>query len=244
MRETRIVSAPVEVRSEGDGTATIAGYASLFNVPYEVMGYTEIVAPTAFTKTLRDKERGGYDLAVVLGHDDNRVLGTKDSGTARFATDELGLHYEADLDLIDPDGLSAQRKIATGKVRQSSFSFETIRDEWTYPEKDSTELPTRTLREVRLWETSPVLWGANPDTVVDVARAARSLAAAAHVEEAAAAAALEAGDLSSLKPPDPESANRDTDTTEAPDSAPPEGAPASTLPPEPERKRPVYLPGL
>jgi len=101
------------------------------------------------------------------------VLGTVDSGTARFEVDERGLRYEADLDLADPDGMSAYRKIATGKVRQSSFSFEVVKDKW---EEREDAPPHRTLTEVRLWETSPVLWGANPETDVDVQRALRSMA--------------------------------------------------------------------
>jgi HK97 family phage prohead protease len=227
VRETRIVSAPVEVRGESDGTATIAGYASLFETPYEVWGFREVVAPGAFTKSLKD--RGGYDLAVVWSHDADRVLGTVESGTARMSTDDVGLRYEADLDLLDPDGISAFRKITTGKVRQSSFSFEVVRDEWEYDE-DGKELPTRTLKEVKLWEASPVLWGANPDTVVDVARAARSLAAATDADEEAAAAAIAARDLTTLK------TTRDEATTETPADAPPQEAPVATSPPEPTRK--------
>jgi HK97 family phage prohead protease len=239
VKETRIVSAPVEVRGEGEGTATIAGYACLYNQPYEVWGFREIVAPGAFTKTL--KERGGYDTAVVWSHDADRVLGTVESDTARVFSDDDGLRYEADLDLLDPDGMSAFRKITTGKVRQSSFSFEIIRDEWEYPESEenSRELPVRTIHEVRLWECSPCLWGANPETVVDVARAARSLAVAADVDEAAAAEALAQHDLSTLKTTGIEPESRE-DATETPDDAPPEGAPVATSPPEPARKfRPV-----
>lgn len=173
MRETRIFAAPVEVRGEQDGLATIAGYGAVFDTPYEVRGFTESVSPGAFTQSLKER----YDeLAVLADHDATRVLGTTASGTARISVDGHGLYYEADLDLLDPDGLSTFRKVSTGKVRQSSFAFEVIKDEWAEPE-DKGKLPHRTLREVRLWEASPVLWGANPATQVDLKRAARSLAA-------------------------------------------------------------------
>jgi len=213
VRETRIFAAPVEVREASGDTATIVGYGAVFGNEYEIAGFTESVSPKAFAKTL--KEHNG--LAVVLGHDPNRVLGTEDSGTARFATDERGLRYEADLDLLDPDGMSASRKIATGKVRQSSFSFEVIRDKWE--ERDGLP-PHRTLTEVRLWECSPVLWGANPATDVDVKRAVRGLADGLGID----ADADTIPDL--LK-------TRDAATAELVD-APPEVAPVDALPPEPK----------
>ena len=218
MIETRIVTAPVEVRSAADNTVTIRGTGAVFGNEYEVAGFTESVSPRAFAKTL--KEHDG--LAVVLGHDPNRVLGTEDSGTARFDTDEHALNYEADLDLLDPDGISAHRKIATGKVRQSSFSFEVIRDKW---EEREGQLPHRTLTEVRLWECSPVLWGANPETLVDVKRAVRSYAKALGID-------AEAETITELL------TTRDAATAE-PVDAPPETAPVEALPPEPKRATPV-----
>lgn len=173
MRETRLFASPVEVRESSDNSATIAGYGAVFDTAYEVLGFTESVSPGAFDKSLKER----YDeLAVLADHDAAHVLGTTASGTARLSVDDHGLYYEADLDLLDPDGISTFRKVQTGKVRQSSFAFETIKDEWTHPERESKELPHRTLREVRLWEASPVLWGANSTTQVDLKRAASSLA--------------------------------------------------------------------
>lgn len=176
MKETRIFAAPVEVREQVDGTATIGGYGAVFSNEYEVAGFTESVSPRAFIKTLKQNA----DHAVVWSHDPARVLGTTESGSARFEVDERGLRYEADLDLADPDGMGAYRKIATGKVRQSSFSFEVVKDKW---EQREDALPHRTLTEVRLYEASPVLWGANPETDVDLKRAMRSMADAFGEEE-------------------------------------------------------------
>ena len=219
MKETRIFSAPVEVREESDGTATITGYAAVFDTSYEMPGFTESVDARAFNKTL--KERG--DLAVVWSHDADRVLGTQDSGTARFETDERGLRYEADLDLQDPDGIGAWRKISTGKVRKSSFSFEVVKDKW---EERDGQPPHRTLKEVRLWEASPVLWPASPTTEVDVKRATQSYAEyrGVNVPEDATIATI-----------------RDATTPEPVDDP----QPAVVATPEPEPKRsPVYIPGL
>ena len=215
MKETRIFAAPVEVREQADDTATIVGYGAVFSNEYEVAGFTESVSPRAFERTL--KKNG--DHAVVWSHDPARVLGTQQSGTARFEIDERGLRYEADLDLRDPDGMSAYRKIASGKVRQSSFSFEVVKDKW---EEREDAPPHRTLTEVRLWETSPVLWGANAETDVDVKRALRSLAGELHIE----AEAETVHDL--LK-------TRDTATQE------PAAEAADVSDPEPERVHHPYV---
>jgi uncharacterized protein len=195
MRDTRIFAAPVEVRDQTDGSATIAGYGAVFDVAYDMGQFTESVGPGAFTQSLKER----YDeLAVLADHDAARVLGTTASQTARFSVDTHGLRYEADLDLLDPDGISTYRKVSTGKVRQSSFAFEVVKDEWTHPERESKALPHRTLREVKLWEASPVLWGANPETQVDVKRAARSLAASLMANEDDVEQAITEGRVASL----------------------------------------------
>jgi uncharacterized protein len=198
MKEVRVFDIPVEAREAGENTATISGYASIFDTPYEVGAFTESVSRSAFTKSLKDHR----DHAVVWSHDVDRVLGTEESGTARFLSDDTGLRYEADLDLLDPDGISAYRKIATGKVRQSSFSFEAVKDEWS--ERDDGGYH-RTLKEVRLFEASPVLWGASPATTVDVQRAARSLALATERDADEVEAAIREGHLSATtQEPEPE----------------------------------------
>ena len=208
MKETRIFAAPVEVREATDSVATIAGYGAVFGNEYQVGDFTESVSRTAFDKTLAERK----DLAVVSYHDVDRVLGTQESGTARFSTDAHGLRYEADLDLLDPDGISMQRKVATGKVRQSSFAFRVVRDSWE--ERDGAP-PHRSLDEVRLYECSPVLYGANPATDVDVERANESYAEYRKAHE------------------DP--ATTREATTETPVDAPPAEAPVATSPPEPKR---------
>ena len=73
MKETRVFSAPVEVREADDGTATIAGYGAVFGNEYEVAGFTESVDPKAFNRSIKNSSR---DLAVVWSHDADRVLGT------------------------------------------------------------------------------------------------------------------------------------------------------------------------
>lgn len=227
MRETRIFAAPVEVRDATEATATISGYAAVFENEYDIDGqFTESVDPKAFNRSLKNNAK---DLAVVWSHDLDRVLGTVASETARFSVDEHGLRYEADLDLLDPDGIGAYRKIATGKVRKSSFSFQVVKDAW---EEREEALPHRVLREVHLYEASPVLLPANQATDVDVGRAARSLAEALAID----------ADVTSI--PEVIDLVHQRESTPAPEPDPDELHSEATQDPEPTRVRPLIDPSF
>lgn len=209
MRETRYIASPIEAREDG-GVATITGYASTFGEFYELWpGYEESVARGAFRKTLRENRES---IAVVFNHDPAHVLATMASKTARFAEDEHGLRYEADLDLDDPDGLAAWRKIERGVVTKSSFSFEVIKEDLAYPKDEVSQPIRRTLKEVRLWEASPVLWPANPNTDVDISRCRRGVAEHLDRDLETVITAAKAGELpglliprhaTTIEPPEP-----------------------------------------
>ena len=204
MKETRTFTAPVEARAEG-GTMTIVGHASIFDTPYEMPGFREQVARGAFRKSL-----GEGNVAALWNHDPSVILGRNKSGTLRLEEDDTGLRYEVDL----PDTQAARdlyTLIERGDVYQSSFAFEIQREKWDRA-KDEGELPLRTIKQVRLWDVSPVTFPASSATDVDVARAMRSL------EEAFA----------------DDAEDRET-TTEAQALAQPETAPEATPPQEPTR---------
>jgi uncharacterized protein len=215
VRERRYTQGAIEVRSGGDAM-TITGHASVFDEPYELWGFREQVARGAFKKTLKEA-----DVAALWNHDANIVLGRNKSGTLRLSEDDTGLFYEVDL----PDTQAARdlyTLIQRGDVYQSSFAFEIKREEWKQPEEDSRELPLRTIKEVRLFDVSPVTYPASPSTDVDVARAVRSLAEAMGIE---AYDATTVPDLWALREA----------TTETPVDASPEEAPVATSPSEPKR---------
>jgi phage head maturation protease len=144
----------------------------------------------------------------------------------RLQEDDVGLYYEVDL----PDTQAARdlyALIERGDVYQSSFAFEIVKEDWQYPKQGEAGLPQRTIREVRLYDISPVTYPASPSTDVDVARAVRSLAEAMGLDSTADTVP----DLLALR----------TDaTTPEPEAEPVEDHSDTT--PEPER---VFLiPGL
>lgn len=173
--ERRYTPGTIEAR-DGDMGFTIVGHASMFDTPYELWGFQERVSRGAFKKSLKEA-----DVAALWNHDPNVVLGRNRSKTLRLSEDEVGLRYEVDL----PDTQAARdlhTLIKRGDVYQSSFSFEIIKEDWEYPKSGEDGLPLRTIREVRLFDVSPVTYPASPTTDVDVARAVRSLAEAMGVD--------------------------------------------------------------
>ena len=163
--------AEVELREAADGSRTMVGYAAVFNrFSQNLGGFVEQVAPGAFADTLT---RGG--IVGLVNHDPNWLIATTDSGTLDVAEDERGLSYQMQLDASDPDSLRIAAKIASGKMRGSSFSFRTIADSWSVTEQG---FPLRTLDQVELYDVGPVTTPAYRQTEdPDYAVSLRSLSA-------------------------------------------------------------------
>ncbi len=154
----------VELR-DADGTLTLEGYASVFDVWYEMYGgpsrygWNEQVARTAFDRTLAD----GADVQLLINHSGMPLARTK-SGTLDLSTDNTGLHVRAGLEPTDPDVLALRPKMERGDLDEMSMAFRVVRQEWN---DDYTE---RTLTELNLnkGDVSVVNYGANPHTSAQV----------------------------------------------------------------------------
>jgi len=170
--ERRSWSHEFEARVANDGSASIEGYASVFDKDSQPLGwdgFIERVAPGSFKKTLQEA-----DVRALFNHEPNLVLGRNRNGTLEMKEDSTGLHYKVDIDMDNTDARNVYRMIERGDVSQSSFSFITVRDEWDYSKEDEGPV-TRTLKEVKLFDVSPVTYPAYLDASVDVKRALRSL---------------------------------------------------------------------
>lgn len=171
-RETRNFAAKdVELRQEGDGL-TLAGYASIFDVEYDVFGgppfgWVESVEEGAFDKTLREKA----DVQLLVNHEGPPLARTK-SGTLILEADNLGLRTEASLEPTDPDVQRLAPKMRRKDLDEMSFAFRVIRQEW------DEEYTRRKILEVDLnrGDVSIVNYGANPATSAQL-RAAEVLSA-------------------------------------------------------------------
>lgn len=164
----------IELRAGAEGSpGTLRGYAIVYNsLSQNLGGFVEQVAPGAADKSIAD----GVRVLARYNHDDNFLLGATDSGTVRLSSDGTGVLYEVDL-----PNTSAGRDVAElarrGDLRNSSFAFYTIDDDWGFTEQD---FPVRTLRAVQLVDVAPV----NTPAYLDTTAAVRSLAVAADLDPA------------------------------------------------------------
>ena len=159
--ERRMV-ATADLRVIAEGTPRIAGHAALFDsVSEDLGGFRERIRPGAFAASL-----AADDVRALFNHDPNVILGRNRAGTLRLTEDERGLGIE-----IDPPDTQAARdlmvSIARGDVSQMSFGFSVGPGGQTW-EKDAQGGVLRTLTAVRLFDVSPVVFPAYPDTAVAV----------------------------------------------------------------------------
>ena len=155
-----------EVRAAGDDSLVVEGYASNFEVEYDLGYFKESVARGAFDDVLGD------DVRFLLNHT-GAPLARTTNGTLELTVDETGLRYRAAL-ADTQDGRDLYKLIKRGDITQSSFAFTIDSDEW------SEDRSTRTITKIgRLLDTSAVTYPASPSTTV----AARNMAAAAQEAE-------------------------------------------------------------
>ena len=143
-----------------DKVRHLVGHAAVFDVEFDTGFFIERIERGAFSKSIKKD-----DVRALWNHDSNYVLGRNKSKTLTMKEDEKGLL----VDIIPPDTQWArdlQISIDRGDVSQMSFGFEPLDTEWIRGEKNKPD--TRILREVRLWDVSPVTFPAYVDTDIAV----------------------------------------------------------------------------
>lgn len=135
---------------------TLSGYAASYNDPTAIGGFTERIAPGAFTKSLAS----GRDVLALLDHRPDVLLGRTRSGSLKLSEDAKGLRFELSL----PDTAAARDVIALaerGDLGGMSFGFVATDEAW--------DGNTRELREIELHEISVVQsWPAYQSTSVSL----------------------------------------------------------------------------
>jgi HK97 family phage prohead protease len=178
--ETRVNATKFEVRETPDGME-FEGYASVFNSRSENLGgFTEFVAPGAFTRSLKSRN----DVKLLWNHDSGAVLGSTRAKSMTLTEDERGLKVRATLPNTQL-GRDTAELIRTGIIDSMSFGFNVIKDSW------NAEGNERTLHQVRLFEVSIVAFPAYAGTAGTTSvRSIEKLAKRAEVDMAELEAAL------------------------------------------------------
>lgn len=97
--------------------------------------------------------------------------GLPDEVKAEWPEATGGLFTQTKYLLDTPEGLGAFIRIKAGAIKQYSIGFEIIRATFEKFKWRGQEVNARFLREIRLWEYSPVAWGMNPATATGAVKA-------------------------------------------------------------------------
>ena len=142
-----------EVRSiaTDDGSLRIGGYAAQFNKEATGLNFREMIAPGAFTRSLKS----GDPVFLLVNHDTDQLpLASTQGGTLVLSEDNVGLRMEATLDPSNPRAAELASALTRGDVDKMSFAFTVA------PEGDTREGGLRTLTDLNLFEVSVVTWPA------------------------------------------------------------------------------------
>ncbi len=152
----------VELKN-ADGTGTISGYFSTYDK--QVDSYGDIVAPGAFTDTIKAREESGHLFPLCWNHDLDQIIGKVES----IKDTEKGPLMTASF--FDTPLAQEKREIVkSGVVYQFSFAYDVL-------EAGPVELEDGTkaneLRKLDLFEVSIVPIPANQNAVMTDVKAGR-----------------------------------------------------------------------
>lgn len=155
---------PLEMRAD-DGSVGVSGYAAVFEERANIGDFfEEVIDAGAFDAALSRPD----DVRLLIGHE-GLPLARTGARTMTLSTDSRGLKFASDLVASDPDVARILPKMERGDLREMSFGFRVMRQEWD----DTGDLPLRRVLEVELFEISIVTFPAYVSTEVGL-RAMRS----------------------------------------------------------------------
>lgn len=154
-----------ELRFDEQNPKKFRGYAAVFNSETELWeGFKEKIAPGAFSDTVKKS-----DIRCLFNHNSDKVLGRSNpsspTNTLLLREDEKGLYFECEA----PDTTYANDlkiSMERGDIDKCSFGFYVKRQniEWNA----ETDVTTRTLLEVELFDVSIVTYPAYDDTIASL----------------------------------------------------------------------------
>lgn len=119
----------------------------------------DIIVPGAFSKTIAEcGPNGSNEIWTLANHD--TYNGFKSALGKPSEIYEEGDRLVTVTEIVDTEFGEDMLKLYMAKcVNQHSIGFSRIK--WEYQDQEQN---VRLLKELKLWEGGPVLWGANPDT--------------------------------------------------------------------------------
>jgi HK97 family phage prohead protease len=128
---------------------------AVFSVFNEVDSDGDVVLPKSIKSGYGDK-----GVAMVWGHDWKDVI-----GRGEIVQDDHRATFKGQFIMDTERGRDAFNTVkAMGDLQQWSFGYEVLDSEQGMFKKDSQDIEVRYLKNVKVWEVSPVLVGANQNT--------------------------------------------------------------------------------
>jgi len=124
------------------------GYGSLFDD--EEDDYGDIIAKGAFQKTLQLNGRNRNGVAMLFQHNANQPIGVWNE----ILEDNIGLRVKGQLATKTTMGRDAYELMKIGAIKGLSIGYRVIVEEY------NNERECRILKEIELWEISPVTFPA------------------------------------------------------------------------------------
>lgn len=149
-----------KIKSDGEVTELdlekriVMGYAAKFG---NIDLHGDMIMPGAFKKTIKERgPNGKNEIWFLHDHDSGKPLGKPQV----LKEDSFGLYFEAKI--VDTEaGEDTLKLYEEGLINQHSIGFSIIKEEEIGGGKMNSYYE---IQEVKLYEFSSVLWGANPDT--------------------------------------------------------------------------------
>lgn len=170
-RNIRVGTLTVRNSASGNGR-TLVGKVAYNSKSEDLGGFREIIAPGAFTSSLRTNEVFSF-----WSHDTSQVLGRQSNGTLRLNDTSQALNFECDLDPKTTWGSNAIAALKRGDVTANSFGFAVDND--NVPGDTWEMLPDntilRTVKRAILFEVSPVSVPAYPANEASIRNAPKAI---------------------------------------------------------------------
>lgn len=133
------------------GENTIEGYCAFFN---NIDSYGDIIEQGAFAKTIQENRNR---IKVLWQHETDEPIGKP----IDMFEDSKGLYVKAQISMTDV-GRNAMVLMRDGVIDEMSIGYDVIKDEYRGR--------NRILKELRLWEFSPVTFAANEKAKITSAK--------------------------------------------------------------------------
>lgn len=154
---------PFEIKSDDiESSGIFKGYGSMFGG--EPDSYGDIVMKGAFVESLSKGGRNGTGVAMLWQHDPSKPLGVWN----QIEEDKKGLYVEGRLAINTQLGKDAYELMKMGAVRGLSIGYQLNKDGYEM-DKDNK---TRKLKNIDLWEISPVTFPASTRAQITGVKAA------------------------------------------------------------------------